>query len=476
MTAARREIVLPHNDWRPRPHQRRLWHYMQRGGRRALAVCHRRWGKDEVALHWTAYAAHQRVANYWHCLPEYAQARKAIWEAVNPHTGRRRIDEAFPKALRSATRQQEMTIEFKNGSSWRVVGSDNPNSLVGTAPAGLVMSEYALGNPASWAYLAPILEENGGWSMFISTPRGRNHMYSMYDMAKRSPEKWLAFTSTVIDSGFPLEQVEEQRREYHSLFGKDAGDALIQQEYFCSFDAAILGAFWGRVLAEMRSDGRVREFDIDPNFPVHRAWDLGVGAHMVIWFFQIIGGEIRIVDFVQGHAVGIPGFAKIIRRDKNIRGGIDYVPHDAMARELGTEKTRVETMIAEGLNPEVVARVSVEDGINAGERVLPRCWFKESTTREGLEGLANYRAEWDQDIKRFTDQPVKDWSEHIGSAFRYLALSVEEITVTKPPRKPGVLHITTPDGKPLPDNQVMLDDLLSLARSANEDNPMGFRQ
>jgi phage terminase large subunit len=474
LAAQSREIILPHNNWRPRRHQRKLWNYLQRGGRRALAVCHRRWGKDEIALHWTACALHERVANYWHCLPEYAQARKAIWEAVNPHSGKRRIDEAFPKELRATTREQEMTIVFRNGSTWRVVGSDNPNSLVGAPPAGIIMSEYALSNPAAWAYLAPILEENGGWAIFISTPRGRNHMYSMYDMAKGMPHKWLAFKSDVYDSGFPLHLVEEARLEYHGIFGRDAGDALIEQEYFCSFDAAVLGAFWGRVLAEAWKEGRVREFDIDPNFPVHRAWDLGLGAHMVIWFFQIVGGEIRVVDFVQGHAVGIPGFAKIIREEKNIRGGIDYVPHDAVPKELGTEKSRVETMIELGLNPEVVALAKVEDGINAGERVIPRCWFRASACKEGLEGLANYRADWDQDTRRFTDQPVKDWSEHIGSAFRYLALSIEEVTVTKPKLIPGALHIATPDGQPLPPNQVLLDDLLSLGRSARDDNPMGY--
>lgn len=424
-------------------------------------------------MHWTACAAHQRVADYWHCLPEYAQARKAIWTAVNPHTGRRRIDEAFPHELRAQTWEHEMAIRFKNGSMWRVVGSDNPNSLVGTAPAGLVMSEYALGNPASWGYLSPILEENGGWAMFITTPRGRNHAYSTFQLAKSMPDKWLAELSSVHQSGFPLERVEQARQEYHGIFGRDAGDALIEQEYFCSFEAAILGSYWGRVLNEIRLKGQIREFRIEPGFPVHRAWDLGKGAHMVIWFFQIIGAEVRIVDFVQGHAVGIPGFARIIREEKNIRGGIDYVPHDARVVELGTEKSRIETMIGCGLNPEIVPIMGVEDGIQAGERVLARCWFREEACREGLEGLANYRADWDQDLKRFTDQPVKDWSEHIGSAFRYLAASVDEVTVTKAPLKPGVLH-TVVDGEELPLNQVMLDDLLSIAREGKQNNPMGY--
>jgi hypothetical protein len=193
------DIELPHN-WTPRIYQGRLWNYLLRGGTRAIDIAHRRWGKDEVALHWSAIAAHDRVASYWHLLPQASQARKAIWDAINPHTGKRRIDEAFPQALRKRTREQDMFIEFKSGSTWQVLGSDNFNSLVGSPPAGIVMSEWALCNPAAWAYLKPILDENGGWAIFITTPRGKNHAHAMYQMAKANP-KWFAEVSNVQGSG-----------------------------------------------------------------------------------------------------------------------------------------------------------------------------------------------------------------------------------------------------------------------------------
>ena len=168
------DIILP-NRWRPRDYQRRLWDYLETGGKRAVAVWHRRAGKDEVCLHWAACAAMQRVGNYWHMLPEASQARKAIWDAINPHTGRRRIDEAFPPSIRVGQRDDDMRIKLASGSVWQVVGSDNFNSLVGSPPTGLVFSEYSLTNPAAWDYLRPILAENGGWCVFMMTPRGRNH-------------------------------------------------------------------------------------------------------------------------------------------------------------------------------------------------------------------------------------------------------------------------------------------------------------
>src|SRR5271170_8147679 len=176
-------ISLP-NGWTPRGCQRPLWGYLERGGKRAIAIWHRRAGKDEVCLHRSAVAAFERPATYWHMLPAYSQGRKAIWTAVNPHTGKRRIDEAFPPELRANTNEQEMFIRFKTGATWQVLGSDRYDAAVGSPPYGITFSEWALSNPAAWAYLAPIVIENGGWALFITTARGRNHAKSMLDMAR----------------------------------------------------------------------------------------------------------------------------------------------------------------------------------------------------------------------------------------------------------------------------------------------------
>jgi hypothetical protein len=154
-------IELP-AGWAPRGYQKKLWQYLEHGGKRADVAAHRRWGKDDIALNRAACAAFERVGTYWHMLPEAAQARKAIWDAINPHTGRRRIDEAFPKELRANTREQDMLIRFVNGSTWQVLGSDNYDSLVGSPPVGVVFSEWALAKPDAWTYTRPILAENGG--------------------------------------------------------------------------------------------------------------------------------------------------------------------------------------------------------------------------------------------------------------------------------------------------------------------------
>ena len=168
--------------------------------KRLIEIAHRRWGKDEISLMATCELAHKRVASYWHCLPEYEQARKALWDAINPHTGKRRIDEAFPPEIRESKDEQKMFIKLRCGSTWQLIGSDRYDSLVGSGVAGVVFSEWALANPASWAYIRPMLEENDGWASFITTPRGRNHAKAMYDMARGNP-RWFAEVSTVHDTG-----------------------------------------------------------------------------------------------------------------------------------------------------------------------------------------------------------------------------------------------------------------------------------
>ena len=181
------EVVLP-NRWRPRPYQQRLWNYLEAGGKRAVGVWHRRAGKDEVCLHWAACAAMQRVGNYWHMLPEASQARKAVWDAVNPHTGLRRTAEAFPPSILVGQRDDDMRLTLINGSTWQLVGADRFDALVGSPPIGLTFSEFSLTNPAAWDYLRPIPAENGGWSIFMMTPRGRNHAWKLYEMARSNPD------------------------------------------------------------------------------------------------------------------------------------------------------------------------------------------------------------------------------------------------------------------------------------------------
>ena len=236
----------------------KLWRYLEDGGKRAMAVWHRRAGKDEVCLHWAATQCVIRPANFVHCLPEYEQGRKAIWNAVNPHSGRRRIDEAFPHSMRESTNDQGMTIRMHTGATWSVIGSDRyDTSLVGTSVAGIVFSEFALANPSAWAYARPTIEENDGWAIFITTPRGRNHAHEMFKHAQHAPG-WFCELLTAEDTGaLTREQLDEALREYRSLYGKIRAPRSTARSILCDWQASVLGSFWAMEMADVRREGRV---------------------------------------------------------------------------------------------------------------------------------------------------------------------------------------------------------------------------
>jgi len=431
-------VSLPHNQWTPRPHQMALWRHLRGGGKRALAVWHRRAGKDDVLLHNTAIAAWERVGNYWHCLPEYNQARKAIWTAVNPHTGKRRIDEAFPPELRANTNDTEMFIRFRNRSTWQCVGSDTYNTTVGASVAGIVYSEWALANPSAWAYHRPMVEENNGWAAFITTPRGRNHAFSLYQHASQSAD-WFCELLTATDTAALTEQaLAEALAEYKALYGADVGTAQFRQEYFCDFQAAILGAFYATEMAEVRHEGRICAVEALPDQYVHRAWDLGMSDDTSIWWFQVQGAQLIVLDHLAASGVGVEWYlGEIEKREKEhgwLRGN-DYVPHDANVKEWGSGRTRIETMRSIGLKPDRVPMASMQDGINAVRRTLPMTVFHPRTEETGIAALEQYRREWDDDKKAFRASHVHDWTSHPADAFRYLALAWKGVSVrvVKPP-------------------------------------------
>lgn len=414
---------------------------MHGGGKRAVAIWPRRHGKDDLALHYTACAAHERVGVYWHLLPQQNQARKAIWDAVNPHTGRRRIDDAFPRELRETTREQDMLIRFKSGSTWQVIGSDNYDALVGTPPIGVVFSEWALSNPQAWSLIRPILLENGGWSMFITTPRGRNHAHRMFQMAEESPD-WFAERLTSQDTGvFTPEALASERAELIAERGEEDGEAIYAQEYMTSWSAALPGAYYAKLIDKAEAEGRVGFVPYNPQKQVHTAWDLGRNDATVIWFAQDNGAGWDLIDYYANTSVGVDHYVKVVReRDYNY--GEHLLPHDAENEALvSTTGSIEETVKSMGLkNVRVVPRTkSVANDINEVRQIIPVCRFDKDKCAKGLDALRSYRRIWDEKLKSYRDTPLHDWASDPADAYRTLAIGKPRDVRTTPSK------LTIPD-------------------------------
>ena len=438
------EITIP-NDWTPRPHQLPFFQAMDSGIKRACLVWHRRAGKDSGSLNYTAKKAIQTPGVYWHCAPTLAQVRKIVWNNIDSQ-GRRMIDQVYPPAIRKSVNNQEMKIELINGSIFQCIGSDNYDSLVGANVCGVVFSEWSLCNPNAWAYIRPILRENKGWSIFIYTPRGKNHGYSLYKMAEKNAA-WFAETLTVNDTkrhnGEPVispADIADERAE-----GME--EAKVQQEYFCSFESQIPGAYFNEEMATARDDKRITTIPIEKTLPIHTAWDLGISDSMAVWLFQTIGKEIRLVHYYENHGKGMEHYIQYLREFSAKHGaalGDHFGPHDIEVRELTSGKSRRDTAQEMGFVFRTVKRPRIKaEGIQAVRKLFPRFWFDETRAEHGINCIASYHREYDDKKQCYKDLPVHDWSSHGFDALQTLALGYNERLGKTAARQPKAVRAAT---------------------------------
>lgn len=466
------QFNIPHN-WVPREYQKPLWRYMREGGKRAFAVWHRRSGKDEVGLHRTCCAALQRPATYWYMLPEAAQARKAIWNAIDPHSGKRRIDLSFPPEIRTGINEQEMFLKLAGGSTLQIVGSDNFNSLVGSPPAGVTFSEYALSNPLAWGYLRPILLENNGWAMFNTTPRGRNHAATLFESVK-DDNNWFCEKLTVDDTGiFTQDQLDRELKELISEHGESVGRALFKQEYYCSFDAAILGSVYAEWVENAEAQGRIKPDLFDPDLPVYTAWDLGYGDATAIWFYQLCMGEVRFIDYwedtgqdvkqccevLYGRHIEIeslsPETSAVLKwsfgepnqhsHRRFYRYHLHNQPHDAAYKlQAARGRSFAQQCHEFGIKAVVIQPTNQETAIQSTRKLFPQYYFDSERCKDGLNVLRNYQFEYDTDNQVLRKLPKHNWASHGAKAIEIVGrTNVNTVKEDKPPEKPRFLHETT---------------------------------
>lgn len=383
---------------------------------------HRRSGKEKTDLAGViSKKMLERVGTYYYVFPELAQGRKVIWDGADGE-GFRFIDH-FPKALLAGKpNDTEMKLRYSNGSLFQVIGSDHYDSGMGTNPIGMVFSEYSLQDPACWGYFRPILAENGGWAIFNFTPRGENHAYQLYELAKADPAKWFVSLLTVDDTGcIPKDVLEQEEREIVRLNGNNA---LYLQEYFCNFTVPIAGAYYAHNLMAAYRDARVGHVPHETRLSVDTWWDLGVNDRMAIWFTQSVGQELRVIDYMDGTGQGLPFYISRLKEKPYVYGR-HTAPHDIEVRELSSGKSRKDTAQALGIKFEVAPKLPLMDGIDAVRGVFGKCWFDKDKCADGLSALKSYRKQYDEKRKTYLNTPYHDWSSNGADAFRYLAVSLD---------------------------------------------------
>jgi hypothetical protein len=384
-----------------------------RDKRWAVLIAHRRAGKTVACvadLVLDAKHTKKQDARFAYVAPHYSQAKDVAWMYV------KRLTSDIPGVNLN---ESELRADFPNGARVRLYGADNPDRLRGLYLDGAILDEYADMRPSVWGeIIRPMLMDRHGWAAFIGTPKGRNSFFHISERARQDAE-WFYMLLRASESGLiSEEELEATRRELTP--------EQFAQELECSFDSAIVGAYWARELAEAERVGRIGEVPYEPLLPVHTAWDLGVGDSTAIWFFQVSGSEVRVIDHYENHGQGLPHYVSVLE-SKGYRYGDDWLPHDAKVRELGTGRTRVETLINLKRRPRIVPDHKLMDGINAMRQTIPNMWFDAFRCADGLEMLRQYRSEFDEKMKIFRDTPRHDFTSHSSDAARYMAMAYREI-------------------------------------------------
>jgi len=400
------ELIIP---YKPREHQLKV-HELLEGKRFAVVVAHRRFGKTVAALNHLIREAvlnEKETPRYAYIAPTYGQAKRVAWDYLVKYT----------TPLGGTNNISELRVDFW-GRRIQLYGSDNPDSLRGQYFDGVIIDEVGDQNPKIWTDIVrPALTDRKGWCLFIGTPKGHNHFKELRDRAEKE-DGWGLLEFKASETGV-VDDTELKAAK------SEMGEDKYRQEFECSFDAAVEGSYYGQILNELEDKKHMQEIPREELSRTFTAWDLGMGDSTSIWVAQLVGTEVRLIDYYENHGVGLDHYVKWIK-DNDYLKAEHILPHDVRVRELGTGKSRMEMLEESGLEVKIAPRMGLDDGIQAVRRLLPRCWFNVPKVQTGLNCLRNYRRDYDEKRKIFYERPLHDWSSHGSDSFRYLALGLDE--------------------------------------------------
>ena len=393
----------------PYPPRKQLLPFHNRNERFACIVAHRRFGKTVGAINDLIKSAIINPRENVRCgyiAPYYKQAKAISWDYIKKFTA------PIPGM---SYNESELRADFPNGARLRLFGADNYDAMRGLYFDDVVLDEPADFPVSAWpTVIRPALADRKGRATFIGTPKGKNEFWEVYNRAKGDPD-WFTLMLKASETGIID---DDELMDARQTMGEDR----YEQEFECSFEAAITGAYYGTEMKAAMNDNRVTKVPYDPALKVITSWDLGVGDSTAIWFAQFVGAERRIIDYYESSGVGLDHYVRELQQ-RNYIYGEHILPHDARVRELGSGKTRVETLGELGLqNITIAPNLMIDDGIQAVRSSLALTWFDAEKCKLGLEALRQYQRDYDEKGKTWRGRPKHDWTSHGADSFRYLTV------------------------------------------------------
>lgn len=369
-----------------------------------------------------AASCEREAPRFGYLAPYFVQAKDIAWAYLKRY--------AQPViALGGKVNESELSIQFAHNSAViRLYGAENADRLRGLYFDGLVADEAQDIPPSVLTQIImPALSDRQGWLDLSGTPKGwSNLLGATYKRAQDDPE-WFCQVLKASDTG--LIEADELAR-----LRKSMPENEYLQEFECSFDAAITGAYYASELQKAESDKRISAVPYDPQLRVHTAWDLGVSDSTTIWFWQQVGREVRIIDYYEAAGHGLDHYARVLD-GRGYLYGKHWAPHDVAVRELGSGKSRIETAASLGINFETAPNLPVEDGISAVRMLLPRCYIDAKKCALGLDAIRQYRDKRDEK-RGISMGPLHDWTSHAADALRYMAVSIQEQSPSAEKKRP----------------------------------------
>ena len=427
-----------------------------RDRRWTVVVAHRRCGKTVAMCADLVLGALETALpkpQFAYLAPQRDQAKRVAWGYLKDLT--RPFWSKPPN-------ESELKITISNGhkgeSTIYVAGADNYDALRGMYFDGAVLDEVGDMRPSAWyTVIRPALSDRRGWAIFAGTPRGKNLFWNLREEARLNPGSHLL-----------LELPASKTNIIHPDELRDAKAQMTPEayevEYECSFDAAVPGAYYAKQIGDAYEQGRIGAHKLDPEFPVNLVADLGFTDSCSWWGWQETRDGYRVVDFYEADNQPIQHYIDWVKsRPYKVNPDGLFLPHDARAKSLQTGKSIIEQFLAAGMRPRLVPEMSLQDGIEAARLVLPRCWFDEEATYDGVDHLRAYMREWDEKTQTYRNRPKHDQHSHASDAFRYLALAARPL---KGNAQPGP-KIATPAARGT-SYAFALDDLWSTAPVENK--------
>jgi phage terminase large subunit len=378
----------------------------------AIMVCHRRFGKTVMCINDMIDKAIQNeldMPRYAYIAPLYKQAKDVAWSYLKYYSA----------ALCTKIMESELTVFLNNGARLSLYGADNPDSLRGVYYDGVVLDEFGDMAPRLFReVIRPTLVDRKGWAVFIGTPKGPNHFMELWEEVSDNAD-WFKAMLRASESGvIDAEELEALRNQ------PGADENVYRQEFECDFRAAIRGSYYGEMLNKLEAAGHMGSFPWDPEFPVITAWDIGYSDDTSIWFVQTNGREFKVIDFFTVSGMSADEVVDELEKKPYLYGDC-ALPHDAKNKSFQTGKSTMQLFRARGMNQlKLVARLSLQDGIQAVRATLPKIFFNtdnKDVKSVGLNALRMYQREWDDKTKRFKEAPKHDWSSNPADAMRMLA-------------------------------------------------------